>query len=91
MATISRSESRAGHLLRSSQLRYAAAYVLITSVVLLFLNIYAPITIRRLTYSAQRNAIIDKAQLLVSSFSTHEKLDEQSISETVLPKSLSRL
>lgn len=83
MATISRSESRAGHLLRSSQLRYAAAYVLITSVVLLFLNIYAPITIRRLTYSAQRNAIIDKAQLLVSSFSTHEKLDEQSISETV--------
>ena len=57
--------------------------MLITSVVLLFLNIYAPITIRRLTYSAQRNAIIDKAQLIVSAFSSYEKLDEEIVGEAI--------
>lgn len=70
-------------MLRSSQLRYAAAYVLITSVVLVFLNIYAPITIRRLTYSSQRSAIIDKAQLIVSSFSSYEKLSDANVSGTI--------
>ena len=83
MATISRSKSRAGYLLRSSQLRYAAAYILITSAVLVFLNIYAPITIRRLTCSAQRDAILDKAQLIVSSFSSVEKLSEANVSGTI--------
>ena len=83
MATISRSKTRAGYLLRSSQLRYAAAYILITSAVLVFLNIYAPITIRRLTYSAQRGAILDKAQLIVSSFSSAEKLSEKNVSGTI--------
>lgn len=81
MAIILRSESRAGHLLRSSQLRYAAAYVLITSAVLLFLNIYAPIMIRKLTYSAQRNAILDKAQLIVSAFSSQESLDANNVGD----------
>lgn len=81
MATILRYESRVGQLLRSSQLRYAAAYVLITSAVLLFLNIYAPIMIRKLTYSAQRNAILDKAQLIVSSFSNQESLDANKVGE----------
>lgn len=83
MGTISRSEKRSGYLLRSSQLRYAAAYILITSIVLVILNIYAPITIRRLTYSAQRDAIHDKTQLIVSSFSSVEKLDEANVSSTI--------
>ena len=83
MATISRSKTRAGYLLRSSQLRYAAAFILITSVVLVFLNIYAPITIRRLTYSAKRSAILDKTQLIGSSFSSVEKLSEANVSGAV--------
>ena len=70
-------------MLRSSQLRYAAAYILITSVVLGFLNLYAPITIRRLTYSAERDAILDKAQLIASSFSSVEKLSDTNVSGTV--------
>ena len=70
-------------LLRSSQLRYAAAYVLITSAVLLFLNVYAPVMIRRMTSSAQRNAMLDKAQLIVSAFSTYEKLDEENVSVVI--------
>lgn len=85
MGTISRSEKTGRYLFRTSQLRYAAAYVLITFAVLLFLNIYAPITIRRLTFSAQRNAIIDKAQLMVSAFSSYEELTEEQVAETELP------
>ena len=83
MATISRSDRHSRGLLHSSQLRYASAYVLITSVVLLFLNIYAPITIRNLTYSAQRSAILDKAQLIVSAFSSYDKLDEEVVGEAI--------
>ena len=70
-------------MLRSSQLRYAAAYILITSVVLGFLNLYAPVTIRRLTYSAERDAILDKAQLIASSFSSVEELSDTNIGGTV--------
>lgn len=87
MGTISRSEHenlrRGGDLLHSAQLRCAAAYVLITAAVLFFLNLYAPIMIRRLTYSAQRNAMIDKAQLIVSAFSTNERLDRESVEAAI--------
>ena len=83
MGTISSSDSRLRNLLWSSQLRYAAAYILITSALLIFLNIYAPIVIRRLTFSTQRNAIMDKAQLFVSAFSTYEELDEKNVQATV--------
>ena len=83
MGTISSSDIRLRDLLRSSQLRYAAAYLLITSAVLLFLNVYAPFMIRRITFSSQRNAIMDKAQLFVSAFSSYEKLDEKNVQATV--------
>ena len=83
MATISRSNHWVWFLLRGSQLRYAAAYVLITSAVLLFLNIYAPITIRNLTCSAQGSAIQDKARIIVSAFSTYEKLDAESLAASI--------
>ena len=81
MGTISKSENRVPHPFHSSQLRYAAAYVLITSAVLLFLNISAPIMILKFTYNAQRNAILDKAQLIVSAFSGNDALDEGNVRE----------
>ncbi len=49
--------------------------MLITLAVLLFLNVYSPIMIRKLTYSSHRNAILDKAQLIASAFSSEEQLD----------------
>ena len=83
MDTISRFEKkddvRAPFLARSSQLRYGASYVLITSVMLFILNIHAPIMIRRLTYTSQRNAILDKAQLIVSAFSNSDRLDDETV------------
>lgn len=75
--------SRIGYFRRSSQLRYAAAYILITLLVLLFLNLYAPITIRSLIFSAQRTAMTDKAQLLVSAFSGYDALDEEIAREVI--------
>ena len=50
---------------------------------LTFLNIYAPITIRNLTFSAQRTAMTDKAQLIVSAFSSYEKLNEETAREVI--------
>ena len=83
MATISRSDHPVSFFLHASQLRYAAAYVLISSAVLLFLNLYAPITIRNLTLPARRSSVQDKARLIVSAFSTYEALDEQSVTSTL--------
>lgn len=57
--------------------------MLITSVALLILNIHAPIMIRTLTYSAQRKAILDKAQLIVSAFSTNDELDGETVRAAV--------
>ena len=39
--------------------------------------------IRRITFSSQRNAIMDKAQLFVSAFSSYEKLDEKNVRTAV--------
>ena len=64
-------------------MRYAAAYVLITFAVLFFLNIYASGTIRSLTFSAQQTAMEDKVQLIVSSLSGYETLDEQTVQEVI--------
>lgn len=57
--------------------------MLITSAVLLFLNIYAPITIRKLTCTAQGSAVKDKARLIVSAFSSYEKLDGETVGPVV--------
>ena len=83
MATISSPKKRVGAFFGSSQLHYAAAYVLITSAVLLFLNIYSPMIIRNLTFTSQRAAMNDKVQMIASSLSSYEVLDEQSVSSAV--------
>ena len=80
---ISRSDSKAGRFLLGSQSRYAAAYILIITVVLMFLNIYAPISLRRLTFTAKRHAIIDKAQFIVSALSGNTKLNNVNVSEAM--------
>ena len=83
MATISRSESKVGRFLLGSQPRYAAAYILIITVVLLFLNVFTPISLRRLTFTAKRNAILDKAQFIVSALSGNKKLNYINVNATL--------
>ena len=50
----------------SSQLRYAMAYILVTAVVLIILNIYTSTTMRQITFSAQKQALEEKAQLMTT-------------------------
>lgn len=49
---------------RSSQLRYAVAYILVTTAVLVFLNIYASVSMRRMIFSSQRDSMKEKATLM---------------------------
>ena len=67
----------------SGQLRYAMAYVLITALVLVFLNIYAPAILRRLVIQSQMTAMEDKAQLMLASFSEYEVLDADLAEEVI--------
>ena len=69
--------------LRSSQLRYATAYILISFAALTLLNLYAPRTIRSLIFNSQRTAMTDKAQLMASAFSSYESLDQETLREVV--------
>ena len=63
MGTISKRKHRS-FLPASSQLRYAAAYILITAAALFLLNLYASTTIRSVTFHAQADSLESKAQLL---------------------------
>lgn len=66
MGTISKRERKLSLFLRSSQLRYAIAYILITAAVLFFLNIYTSSTMRRMIYNAQQQSLGEKAKLMTS-------------------------
>ena len=57
--------------------------MLLTSAVLLFLNLYAPTMIRRVASTSQRSAILSKAQSIVSSFSGVRVLDRDTVSEVI--------
>ena len=83
MGTISKPEKRVGYFLRSSQLRNAAVYILITFAAMLLLNLYTRLTLRDLTFSTQKSAMNDKAQLIVSAFSNYEQLDEETVMEVI--------
>ncbi|MGM9563306.1 MAG: sensor histidine kinase [Faecousia sp.] len=66
MDTISKRKRRIPLLPSSSQLRYAMAYILVTAVVLVILNIYTSTTMRQITFSAQKQALEEKAQLMTT-------------------------
>lgn len=79
MGTISKPKIKLSQVLRSSQLRYAVAYILITAVVLVFLNIYISTKMRSMIFSAQQQSLEDKAQLMTTALL---QLDELSASKT---------
>lgn len=67
----------------SSQLRYAAAYILITTVVLFFLNIYASNTTRNMIFSSQKNALEDKAQLMTTTLLQLDNLNGGRVEQAI--------
>lgn len=66
-------------MFRSSQLRYAVAYILLTAVVLFFLNIYTSTKMRTMIFGAQQQSLEDKAQLVTTALL---QLDDLSSSKT---------
>ena len=83
MGTISNREIRRAGWAKSSQLRYALAYILITAAALLFLNIYAANTSRSLLFNANETAMTDKVRLISASFSGVDSLTEQGAQQVV--------
>lgn len=67
----------------STQLKYAVIYILITAVALVFLNIYAAATMRRLAFSAQENSMLDKSQLISTSLSAVQTLSNDTVSQVI--------
>lgn len=83
MGTISKRKKRLRLLPSSSQLRSAIAYIAITAVVLLFLNIYISATMRQMIFSAQHRTLEDKAQLLTTALLQLDDLSAARVEQTV--------
>lgn len=68
---------------RNTQFRYSMTYVLVTFVVLLFLNIYCSTISQKLFYQSKEASMIEKCQLASAEFSGLEVLSKSTISGAV--------
>ena len=62
--------------LSRTQLKYAALYVVITSAVLIFLNLYAASTTRNLIFRSKQTSLEDKVRLAASALAESQTLQE---------------
>lgn len=83
MGTISRHKFRLSTVFRSSQLRYAVAYILITAVVLFFLNIYTSTKIRTMIFSAQQQSLNDKVQRMATALLQPDELSASKAEQAI--------
>ncbi len=83
MGTISKPEKKLSLFLRSSQLRFAIAYILITAVVLFFLNIYTSSTMRRMIFHAQQQSLGEKAKLMTTALLPVDNLASSDMELTI--------
>ena len=68
---------------RNTQFRYSMTYVLVTFVVLLFLNIYCSTISQKLFYQSKEASMIEKCQLASAEFSGLEVLSNSTINGAV--------
>jgi signal transduction histidine kinase len=83
LAIISASKKRKGRLYGSSHIRYALVYIVITSVFLLFLNIYSADASKRLFYQNKQNSMIEKCLFASSEISALEVLNPTAAASAV--------
>lgn len=83
MGIISKLKRRVSLLRSSSQFRYALTYVLITSVVLVFLNVYSANTTRDMMFRTKAASLQGKTQLVVSSMSGLETLNTENVTQVI--------
>lgn len=67
----------------SSHLRNAAVYVLLTALMLVFLNTYSATTTRNLIYKSKAAALLDKALLVSTSLSGVESLNADNAAQII--------
>ena len=83
MAITSVSEKQNRKHYTSTQLRYAATYVLITFVVLLFLNIYSAKSSQELFYKSKEASMIERCLIAAADISVIDVINPDSVSEAV--------
>ncbi len=83
MAIISANEKKAYHGYGKTQFRYAMTYVVITFVVLLFLNIYCSITCQKLFYQGKKESMIEKCLLVSDEIAGLDVMNSTSIAGIV--------
>lgn len=79
MAIISESEVRQNRRYENSQIRYGLTYVLITLVVLLFLNLYCSETTHQIFYKGKETAMLEKCRTASLELSELEVLNSENI------------
>lgn len=79
------SENKVKKLLpfRNTQFRYAITYVIITSIVLLFLNIYCSEISRDSFFESKESSMIERCKMVAGEISGLEALNENTIAEAV--------
>lgn len=83
MAIISKNKKKAGQRYRNTQLRYAVIYVIITFLVLLFLNYYTSETSQKLFYQSKEASMIEKCQRAAVDISELDVLNQTTVSSAV--------
>ena len=83
MVIISGSKKHIGQLRSSSHIRYAVIYIVITSVFLLFLNLYSSDASQKLFYDNKQHSMIDKCRFAASEISALEVLNATTAADTV--------
>ena len=80
MVITSKNNERPASRYHSAQLRYALVYVIITFIVLLFLNIYTSRSSQELFYTNKETAMIERCRLAASDISALQIINEDSVS-----------
>lgn len=83
MAITSESKKTTNRGYGKTQFRYAMTYVVITFIVLLFLNIYCSITCQQLFYQSKKDSMIEKCLLVSDEIATLDVLNHTSVSSIV--------
>ena len=83
MAIISGNDTQNKKHYTSTQLRYSATYVLVTFIVLLFLNIYSARSSQELFYKSKEAAMIERCLIAAADISVIDVINPVSVSEAV--------
>ena len=83
MAITSANKPRLFEQFKSTHFRYAITYIIITFIVLLFLNIYSSQISQKLFYSSKETSMIEKCLLAASEISSEEVLNQTTVNNVV--------